>query len=231
MAFSRSTGFHAGWSGSGAVGVGSLLPGGFAVCAAFGETPPDPLLAGEEGLVERAVETRRMEFARGRSCARRAMAVLGVRSSPILAREDRSPIWPAGVVGSISHCRNYCCAAVARADAWAAVGLDAELLQPLELDLEQQILVEDERRGLERLPDGLPWACVAFSIKEAIYKAWQPLMRRWLGFHDAFVRLDPPTSRFEADLIGAAVPASLRRVEGRFVIDGPLVISALALPK
>jgi 4'-phosphopantetheinyl transferase EntD len=159
------------------------------------------------------------------------MAELGVPASPILAREDRAPIWPTGVVGSISHCRAYCCAVVGLADAWVAVGLDAELLQPLEPDLEQQILVEDERRGLEHLRDGIPWACVVFSIKEAIYKAWHPLMQRWLGFHDAFVRVDPPTSRFEADLSGAGIPASFKRVEGRFVTDGPLVISALALPR
>ena len=158
------------------------------------------------------------------------MAALGLQPSPILSREDRAPIWPTGVVGSISHCQAYCCAVVGRADGRAAVGLDAELLQPLELDLQQQILVEEERRGLERLRDGIPWACVVFSIKEAIYKAWHPLMRRWLGFHDAFVQVDPPTSRFEADLIGDGIPASLRRMEGRFVIDGPLVIAALALP-
>jgi len=136
MAFSRSTGFHVGRSGRDAVGPGALLPAGFAVCEAFGETPPDPLLPGEAPPVRRAVETRRIEFARGRSCVRRAMAALGLQSAPILSR-DRAPIWPTGVVGSISHCRNYCCAVVGRADGWAAVGLDAELL--VGLDLQQQI--------------------------------------------------------------------------------------------
>jgi len=223
-------GFLVRWSGTGDEGVGPLLPAGLAVCEAFGPVAPDPLLPGEGVFVETAVESRRLEFARGRSCARRALARLGAVTSPILSREDRAPIWPAGVVGSISHCRDYRCAVVGQADRWAAVGVDAEPLQRLDSDLHSQILVAAERRMLERLPDTIPWACVVFSIKEAIYKVWHPLMRRWLGFHDACVEVDPAKSRFQAELTGIDIPSSLRRLEGPFAIDGRLIISALALP-
>ncbi len=42
----------------------------------------------------------------------------------------REPLWPAGVVGSISHSGELAGAVVARAsDAWS-VGLDIELLDP-----------------------------------------------------------------------------------------------------
>ena len=43
----------------------------------------------------------------------------------------REPLWPAGVVGSITHCDGYRAAAVARATDLATVGIDAEPHEPL----------------------------------------------------------------------------------------------------
>ena len=75
---------------------------------------------------------------------------------------------------------------------------------------------------------------VVFSIKEAMYKLWSPLMSCWLDFHDAQVRLDPDARRFEVSVIGQpapSVPPALRRIEGRFDIVGLHVLSAVALPR
>jgi 4'-phosphopantetheinyl transferase EntD len=73
-----------------------------------------------------------------------------------------------------------------------------------------------------------------FSIKEAMYKLWNPLMTCWLDFHDALVRLDPAARRFELSVIGQpapSIPPALRRIEGRFDIVGLHVVSAVALPR
>lgn len=184
--------------------------------------------------MSKAVASRVIEFGRGRSCARRAMIALGFAPKPVLSDAQRAPIWPEGLVGSISHCREYCCAVVGRSDQWAAVGVDAEVLQPLTDGLPEQILSEAERRSLASLDPSIPWSCVVFSIKEAIYKAWYPLTRSWLDFHDVVVQLEPELGRFEAEILRAA-PAScvqaLRRVEGRFCLDGGHALATVAIAR
>lgn len=221
-------------SGEAAGGLASVLPRGFATAVCIGSPSPEPLFPTEAALVSAAVDRRRIEFARGRSCARHAMALLGAPAAPILATPQRAPIWPAGLVGSISHASEYCCAAIGWADDWAAVGVDVEVLQPIDSDVERNILSPAERSALERLDRRIPWACVVFSIKEAMYKLWNPLMTCWLDFHDALVRLDPAARRFELSVIGQpapSIPPALRRIEGRFDIVGLHVVSAVALPR
>jgi len=222
------------WSGEGAGGLASVLPRGFATAVCVGSPSPEPLFPGEAALVSAAVDRRRIEFARGRSCARHAMALLGAPAAPILATPQRAPIWPAGLVGSISHASEHCCAAIGWSDNWAAVGVDVEDLQPIDSDVERNILSPAERSALERLDRRIPWACVVFSIKEAMYKLWNPLMTCWLDFRDAVVRLDPDARRFELSVIGQpapSIPPALRRIEGRFDIVGLHVVSAVALPR
>jgi len=221
-------------TGEGTDGLAGILPPGLAAAEAFGDVAPDPLFSDESSVVSTAVELRKLEFGRGRSCAHRAMVALGFAPEPVLAAVDRAPIWPAGIVGSISHCREYCCAVVGIADRWATIGVDAELLQPMEQELQERILSTKEQRWLEHLDPTIPWTCVVFSIKEAFYKAWSHLARGWLGFHDVLVRADPVSGRFEAELVRVPPPSCaslLRRIEGRFCFDGHNVLSAIAVPK
>lgn len=92
----------------------SLLPHGAAGAEAFADGWVADMLPSEEALVARAVDKRRREFATGRDCARRALSQLGWDEVPILAGPKREPLWPAGIVGSITHCPGYCAAIVAR---------------------------------------------------------------------------------------------------------------------
>ena len=47
-----------------------------------------------------------------------------------------------------------------------------------------------ERAELRVLPAGLHWDRILFCAKEATYKAWFPVTRRWLGFEDAHITFD-----------------------------------------
>src|SRR5258705_5922147 len=117
---------------------------------------------------------RRREFAAGRACARRAIAELGVPGGPVLRGLRRAPSFPHGVVGSITHTNGFCAAAVARADAFAGVGLDAERDEALSERAAARICGRGELAGLRALP-GRPaerWAAVVFSAKETLYKAY-----------------------------------------------------------
>ena len=68
----------------------------------------------EEAMaIERAVDKRRAEFTRGRACAREALSELGVPPQPIPVGTHRQPVWPLGVVGSITHCKGLVVAVAA----------------------------------------------------------------------------------------------------------------------
>ena len=82
-----------------------LFPIGIVVCELDESLPAPALPAEEAAFVAQAVEKRRAEFARGRSCARAACATLGVSGQIIPVGQRRAPIWPASLVGSITHCR------------------------------------------------------------------------------------------------------------------------------
>src|ERR1700719_3077034 len=74
-----------------------------------------PLFAEEEALLDGAAEGRRGECAAGRHCARQPLGRLGIAPAPILRGPKREPLWPAEIVGSITHCRGYRAAAGAHA--------------------------------------------------------------------------------------------------------------------
>jgi 4'-phosphopantetheinyl transferase EntD len=177
-----------------------LLPDGIATA----ECRPDwplTLFAEEKQAVERAVEKRRREFAGGRACARAALAELGAPAAPLLPDGDRVPSWPAGFVGSISHCADCCLAAVARSDQIVAIGIDVEQRRPLGARERELVCTERERELL-----GDPDLTIAlFAAKESFYKALFPRVRRLIDFHAVELRLDLPRRRF--DVIAAHEPA------------------------
>ena len=75
---------------------------------------PVPLHPQEEELVAQAAPKRRRDFALGRACARAALSDLGQPDAVIGQGENGAPLWPAGVVGSITHTKGYAAALVAK---------------------------------------------------------------------------------------------------------------------
>ncbi|MEU1240795.1 4'-phosphopantetheinyl transferase superfamily protein [Micromonospora parva] len=204
---------------------------------AFDDVRPAPLFPEEQALVVRAVEKRRREFATARRCSREALAVLGFPPAPLLPGERGAPQWPAGVVGSITHCAGYRAATVARDSSVWTIGVDAEPNAPLPEGVLETVAGPAERQAVTALLatyPGVRWDRLLFSAKEAVYKAWFPLARRWLGFEDAVVELDAEAGSFEAQL---TIPAP--RVAGRYLtgfrggwtVERGLVATAVVLPR
>jgi 4'-phosphopantetheinyl transferase EntD len=214
-----------------------LLPAGVAAAEAFADIPDEEVFAGEEDLVARAVEIRRREFVTARRCAREALGRLGFPPAPIRPGPRREPRWPAGVVGSITHCAGYRAAVVAPDTVLAGIGIDAEPHAPLPDGVEDTVTLPAERAALAELTRaraGTHWDKLLFSAKEAVYKAWYPLTGRWLGFEDARVTIDPEAGSFEARVL---VPGArrdggppLRALAGRFVVREGLVLTAVVVP-
>ena len=155
-------------------------------------------------LSPRTVNKRREEFAAGRTCARKALAMLGMPSVPLLQGEGREPLWPQGIVGSITHCNHYCAATIAKVENWRSIGIDAELNEPLTPGLLSMIARDRERAWISRaMESSICWDRLLFSMKESVYKAWYPLERCWLGFEDAEIEVDVETQSFQATLLAA----------------------------
>ena len=89
----------------------------------------------EEAQITGAIEKRRREFTTGRGLARGLLPAFGIEGAVLVNGEDRAPIWPDGVVASISHTFGYCGVVVASSRDYRALGLDVEQAAPLLLPL------------------------------------------------------------------------------------------------
>ncbi len=189
----------------------------------------------ERAALGQAVEKRRREFITARACARQALAQLGLPPSPVPTGARGQPLWPAGVVGSITHCAGYRACALAHARELAGVGIDAEPNEPLPEGVLAEVARAEERPGLAELARAEPavhWDRLLFSAKEAVYKVWFPIAECWLGFEDAVLAFDP-AGTFRAQLlkpwpsVGGRFPGV---VEGRWLVREGLVLAAIAFP-
>lgn len=212
-----------------------ILPAPVAVVAETGEREVD-LFPEEEAALGNAVEKRRREFVTARACAREALARLGMEAQPIPTGGRGEPIWPRGVVGSITHCAGYRACAVAPASEWLTIGIDAEAHDALPAGLLGDIALPQERRWIAAAAaadPGTSWDRLLFSIKESIYKAWFPLTGRWLGFEDATVAIDRTGGAFTARLLVPGPLVDGRRLDrfaGRWLAAEGLLLSAIAVP-
>jgi 4'-phosphopantetheinyl transferase EntD len=218
--------------------IETLFPSEVLALAATPEMWSGALLPEEEAsLSPRAIAKRRREFTAGRVCARAALERLGIRGFPLLPGPDRSPVWPPGILGSLSHCGDYCGVAIARRGAIAGVGLDVEHSRPLQGRVIEIICTDAERRRFDSLPD-LPaglWAMIVFNAKESAYKCYHPLTRTYLDFHDVEIDLAPATRTFTARVLktwsaGEAAPApDIRTLRGRFAWSDAYVFAGVTL--
>jgi 4'-phosphopantetheinyl transferase EntD len=204
---------------------------------AAGDPTPDALRAAlhpaERALVATAHPKRLREFTAGRRAARQALARLDRGGAPLLAAADRTPCWPPGITGSITHSGRYCAVAVAPSAAIAALGIDAETRPGIERELWDGILTASERAWLEEMPAArqVPLARLLFTAKECTYKCQHALTGRFLGFQEVSIRLADDLGRFEAE-IRSDRAAPLRRgdrLAGRCLLADDLALAAMAL--
>jgi 4'-phosphopantetheinyl transferase EntD len=166
-----------------------LLPGSVATAETHLDLVEIDLFPEEQCVIAKAVKKRRNEFVTGRACARQALDRMGVPLVAIASGARGEPLWPAGVVGSITHCQGYCACAVARSDQVLSLGIDTEVNRPLPQDVFRRVAFGPER-DLLSVSSRVCVDMLLFSAKEAIYKAWFPIAKRWLGFEDVRVSID-----------------------------------------
>lgn len=209
-----------------------LFPRNVEIGVAFSWEPADDLYAEEAACLPRAVETRLREFAAGRRAARRAMAAFGQPAQPILHRADRSPAWPKGLAGSITHTESLAIAAVARTHHHISLGIDLEEGGDLPLELWQEVCTPIELAWLSVQPgdERGRLARLIFCAKEAAYKAQYALTGSMLEFSAFEITPDLVTGQFEATFARDVGPFEARmQLPGRFAVEGNMVVTGLAL--
>jgi 4'-phosphopantetheinyl transferase EntD len=146
--------------------------------ALFERLPPE-----EQAIAAGFGPKRRATFAAGRAVLHHLLARHGVEESFAILRDDRgAPVLPAGFTGSISHKDSIACALVSAGD--ARIGVDVERADAVRVDLAEKILTDPERARFTT-PFELT---LVFSLKEALYKALDPFVRRYVGFKEVAVR-------------------------------------------
>jgi 4'-phosphopantetheinyl transferase EntD len=213
-----------------------LFPAGVVAAELRGPGNPDLLLPAEAKFLGRAVAKRVGEFAAGRLCARRALAEFRIADFAVKVADDRQPMWPPAMVGSITHTTGFCAAVVAERRRVAALGLDSEVVGDVNADIWPSICLPIETAWIQSLPESQQAAAVTliFSAKEAFYKCQYPLVRERLDFHD--VRVEAPAwggadGAFNIHAMrGIAIAAhATLPLEGRYLLHEGLVTAGLGL--
>jgi enterobactin synthetase component D len=136
-----------------------------------------------------SVRKRQAEYFHGRLCARQALGALGALGvGEVGIGAQREPLWPAGVVGSISHSKTLAAAVVAGAARCGGVGLDIEEWADHAAAEAMPGLVVSAReaaylRGFEREMARERLLTLVFSAKESFYKGAFGAVGRFFDFN------------------------------------------------
>lgn len=206
-----------------------LLPVG-AVASAGAVSGSAAALHPAELLHAARMSPRRLEeFTAGRTHARRALALLNHASPAIPVGADRSPQWPAGFVGSISHAGQLVLAVAAPVGSLAAIGIDIEPDIPLDADLLARVCRPEELVALRSSPAPARRAKLVFSAKESVYKCTAPVNGVFLEFEDLEILFDAGDGRFRVRGHGP-VTARLDSLTGAYTNAGGYWLTAAWLP-
>jgi 4'-phosphopantetheinyl transferase EntD len=195
------------------------------------EDPLVELFESERLAIGGAIDRRQREFAVARILARQALTELGRPPCALLNGDDRAPIWPEGIVGSITHTREICAVALALRSNVVSVGIDIERDEPLKEELVPAVCRPAETAWLgAQAPGDRGWlGKLVFSVKECAYKVQYPISRTFLDFSAMEVGVDLAAQRWRATFtepagtaftIGDTLAGRWRRAEGMVASAG-----------
>ena len=121
-----------------------------------------------------------------RIVARHLLGALGFGSLALPRSMSGAPVWPRGVIGSLAHDEEVAVAAITSSSQFSALGIDVEPAAPLPPELVMLVATPAERRCYT---SAVIESRILFAIKEAIYKALNPLDGVFLDFQDIEVDL------------------------------------------
>jgi len=152
-----------------------LLPEGAIVGGSFSDWLPNPasLQSSERRKVFLEAQRAATEL-----CLANLLHAIGLPAVPVVNRPGGDRAWPAGMVGSLTRKGAVVAGAIARTCSLAAVGIDLERVEGGLRDVQWQIASE----GLPSCNDIDLALVLAFSAKEAVFKAQYPITEQMLDF-------------------------------------------------
>lgn len=183
------------------------------------------LLPAEASFAAGLAPARRVTWIAGRIALAAALSAAGAPRLPLLATPRGAPLPPPGFVGSVSHKRRIAVAIAAR-DEGAGIGVDVEELVEGRHDVSARVLTEAELARVDALPREARWREVLrrFSLKESIYKAIDPFVKRYVGFKEAEIDAAGLTARMAP--VSGEGPFRVHLMSAE--LDGHLLTSARA---
>jgi 4'-phosphopantetheinyl transferase EntD len=157
----------------------------------------------EQILSPRTCPKKRTEFAMGRTAIRHALRELGTGPVPVLRGDRGEPIWPEGIMGSITHCWPWAVALVVRSGRSFAIGIDLENLEKAGMvDISSLICTGPELDWARGGYDFQERLAMIFSAKETVYKGFYRFCRRYIDFKDVELSWIPERQLFTVEILG-----------------------------
>ena len=173
-------------------------------------------------------QKRLTDFSTGRYCAEKALELLHIYDVIIPIGENREPIWPQGIIGSISHCDELVGAIVAKKSDHISLGLDVEEIGRVTPDLYDLVFTENEKRYLSSFNgrELEEQSTLIFSIKEAFYKFQHPITKTFLDFLDVEV-VTPNLSKIKVLSNNISLDSIIHKNFVVFKIENGCVVSVI----
>lgn len=189
-----------------------------AACCQFDTHAFTPQLARQFGLVlpeplRHAVKKRQAEYVASRWLVAILLARNSLTNFQLFNRPDRSPIWPTGKVGSLSHHDHKIFTLIESGPVWVGNDIERMLTQEKAAELRSMIMTAEELALLTQSGLSLSQATtLVFSVKETLYKAVYPAVQTLFGFEQVtLIAIDPQAGKVTVQLSTVALPKASRQ--------------------
>lgn len=138
--------------------------------------------------IKRARQKRQAEYLAGRYCASLALRALGSAFSTVATTRHRAPVWPSGIIGSITHTSDKAYAAVGYCKDFNYVGIDYEEIIQTKTALNIRAVIINEMENHVLNDSGFDFEIgltLIFSAKESLFKALYPYVGEYFDFSAA----------------------------------------------
>ncbi len=209
--------------------ISLLFPDGVLTLVEHRHNWPTELTPTERAQLGDVCEKRLAEYSAGRHLARRLIAVITGTAEPLLAGSYRQPLWPEKITGSISHSDDFCTVVVAPVSTVAGLGVDVEMFEDLNPEVEEIVLTSAEFTATQHLPR---WTRkLIFSIKESNYKCCYHKVQAFIDFKQCEVVLDIDSQTYTSTIIcnNATGKQVCLQVKGAWMVESNHIFTSAVM--
>ena len=175
-----------------------------------------------KSLSETCPITRKIEFLTGRILLKDAIKTIlndEIVDTEVGIGSSGMPLWPGGIIGSVTHTKRHVCVMVGLSQEYLAMGIDLEPLISSEKSQELGPLVlgaseiDLYRQDLSAMPFN-QFFTRCYSFKEAIYKLLFPQIKTFIDFKEIVItHIDP----YQDTILAIYRPLIANQFSGHFL--------------